>query len=55
MLLCKNKEKGGAVTVEFALQNVKAPINVSSYTLLKESLPAIEMLEQELKRVRFGE
>lgn len=52
ILLCKSKNK---VIAEYALQNVKAPIGISEYTLskalpkeLKTSLPTIEEIEAEL-------
>lgn len=55
MLLCKSKNK---VIAEYALQNMKAPIGISEYTLskalpkeLKSSLPTIEEIEAELNEI----
>jgi hypothetical protein len=55
ILLCKSKNK---VVAEYALQNMKAPIGVSEYTLskavpkeLKASLPTVEEIEAELNEV----
>jgi len=54
MILCKNKNK---ITVEYALQNCRTPIGVSSYETkilgklpdnFKGSLPTVEEIEEEL-------
>lgn len=58
MLLCKSKNK---VIAEYALQNMKAPIGISEYSLskalpkeLKTSLPTIEEIEAELNEIVAG-
>jgi predicted nuclease of restriction endonuclease-like (RecB) superfamily len=55
ILLCKSKEK---LDVEYALQNIDAPIGISEYTISKplpkefESiLPSIKKLEEELQHI----
>lgn len=55
ILLCKEKNK---VIAEYALRNIKAPIGVSEYKLvkalpkeLKTSLPTVEEIESELNEL----
>ena len=56
MILCKERNK---ITVEYALNNLKSPIGVSSYTTkfieklpkeLKGKLPTIQEIEDELTK-----
>lgn len=58
IILCKSKNK---VVVEYALSNMNKPIGVSEYKIvksiperLKRSLPSIEELEDELKKVKIN-
>ena len=53
IILCKSKNK---VVAEYALRDIRKPVGVSEYRLtevlpkrLRNSLPAIEQLEAELK------
>jgi predicted nuclease of restriction endonuclease-like (RecB) superfamily len=59
IILCKARNR---VTVEYALRDARKPIGVSEYRLtevlpheLKSSLPTIEQLQEELKRVQMEE
>jgi predicted nuclease of restriction endonuclease-like (RecB) superfamily len=59
IILCKARNR---VTVEYALRDARKPIGVSEYRLtevlpheLKSSLPTIEQLQEELKRVEVEE
>lgn len=58
IILCKSKNK---VVVEYALSNMNKPIGVSEYKIaksipekLKKSLPSVEELEDELKKVKIN-
>ncbi len=48
ILLCKNK--GGKTMVEYALNNINAPISISGYNV-KDALPTIETLQRELENI----
>jgi predicted nuclease of restriction endonuclease-like (RecB) superfamily len=48
ILLCKNKS--GKTIVEYALNNINAPIGVSGYTV-SNALPSVETLQRELENV----
>ena len=57
IILCKSKDK---VTVEYTLRDTRKPIGVSEYRLtsalpkqLRDRLPAIEELEEELRKVKI--
>lgn len=59
LLLCKSKDK---LVAEYALSDIHKPLGLASYQLshdlppgLREQLPSIEALEQELKEMGNGE
>ncbi|WP_313788343.1 DUF1016 domain-containing protein [Allofranklinella schreckenbergeri] len=59
LLLCKSKDK---LVAEYALSDIHKPLGLASYQLshelpqaLRDKLPSIEALEQELKEMGNGE